>query len=179
MSRVETKDKSSRKNKKTSSHASAGTITSSYISQDEMEFLSRAGAIDKMQEENQRRERGERKKDEEPPAPPIKTMIIVLIVFTIAAISAWTTMQGLEPYANIASNEDFAAFMELMGTASSSSSGATTDLTEQTRAAANLYSYKWLLVAGIAGLGFIIELTLLIIWRIRSNRWDARMSPDE
>lgn len=176
MSGDKSRDKSSRVSGE--SRSSVKT-TSSYVSQDEMEFLARTGALDKMREEDHRGRRGMRKNDDEPPALPVKTMIAVLIVLIVVTVSAWTTMQGLEPYANIASDEDFTAFMELMGSASSGSSGTDTDIAEQAKTAADLYSYKWTLIVGIAGLGILIELIIFIVWRIRSNKWHARMALEE
>lgn len=159
---------------------SVKTVASSYVSQDEMEFLARTGALDKMRGEEHRGGRGKSKIDDEPPGFPVKTMIAVLVILIIVTISAWTTMQNLEPYANIASDENFTALMDLMGSASSGSSGTTdADLTEQAKTAASLYSYKWTLIAGIVGLGIFIEFIILIVWRIRSNKWYARMALEE
>ena len=135
---------------------------------DEIEFLRRTGALDKIKESTDDEIRHDKTSR---PEIPKKTMIVVAVLFVLLTIAFASSMQSLQPYASMAEDKSLMAYLSMTaGDSGSNSSGS--DMASQALAASNVYGVRSIVIGSIIAVGVIIEGVLIGQWWFRLRRWE-------
>lgn len=134
---------------------------------DEIEFLRRTGALDKMEgsPSNETQHNGKKR-----PEIPRKTMIAIAIVFILLTIAFVSSVQSIQPYASLAENKSLMSYLSMTGGSGSTNSGA--DMASKALAASNVYGARGIIISSLVSVGVIVEGVLIGQWWFRLRRWE-------